>query len=277
LNDEGTAPALRGMLAAGSGAIAFPDEVRVRVAQRIALATATSVAVASVAQLTQAATGTGAASTAAATLGVKLTGALMSVALGAALTTTAVVQREQERVLNVAAPVAQRVHARATLAGRMSAAPAETLELRPIGELPFTVDGLPLLAPSVEIERDASGAARPSTRDATFERELHEVRELRQLLHERPEEALARLRTQERELARSQFAAERQLLELQALLALGRRSEASALGERMLANDSAAWYHERIRALLATSSGASKARQGERHSPMGTMPMEGER
>lgn len=296
LHDERVPPALRGMLATSSGDVAFPDDVRLRVAQRIAAATATSLAVLGAAEIANAAgsasaasasagavgtgavgVGAGAVSTGAGlttAAGIKVTAAFLSIALGAAVTTTAVVQHERERVVSVAAPVAAplvekaRALEEARAARRVLDAPRSTLALRPIGELPVTVDELPPAAPTEEPR--VAGRAAPGN---SFEHEVSELRALRVLVKQSPAEALSRLRA----TADGQFAAERRLLEVQALLSLGRDSEAAAVGERMLADPAASWYHERVRSLVGKSSAPPKDLTGPGHSLPGSNVKEDER
>lgn len=282
LDDPSVPSSLRGVLAMGAREVDFPDGVRSRVAARLAVATASSFAIAGVAQAAKAATGTGVGVAAGGTTlaGLKLTGLVVSLTLGAAATTVVVEETTSTKVAMVEAPIAEVFVEGVRVNERQMLLPSDALELRPVGELPWTVDDLPLAAPGVPSARVAAPHQAPPPRslpsaNADFEREVNTLREARHLLHGSPAEALARLDAHGRRFPRGQLVAERQLLQMQALSALGRQSEAVAIGERLLQSESARLYHERVKRLLGKITTTPKDREPEPHSRTGRTNKDG--
>jgi hypothetical protein len=105
------------------------------------------------------------------------------------------------------------------------------------------------LAPSVEVPAPNGTTAAASTDSLGAESRLLEV--ARAALVADPRTALARVAEHRARFARPMLAAERTLIEIEALKRLGRRAEARALVKRALAASGKGIYTERLTALLA--------------------------
>jgi hypothetical protein len=105
------------------------------------------------------------------------------------------------------------------------------------------------LAPSVEAPAPNGTTAAASTDSLGAESRLLEV--ARAALVADPRTALARVAEHRARFARPMLAAERTLIEIEALKRLGRRAEARALVKRALAASGKGIYTERLTALLA--------------------------
>lgn len=93
-------------------------------------------------------------------------------------------------------------------------------------------------------------AANLSMKEA-LEQEAALLREAQVALGASPERALLLTRQHRGRFPGGKLAAERELIAIDALVRLGRRSEADALGARVLARDPEGFYAERVRGLLA--------------------------
>jgi hypothetical protein len=119
--------------------------------------------------------------------------------------------------------------------------PVESVEqLDPVPDLPSRSAAPPAAPPS------AGGLAEESAL----------LESARRALSGSPERALARTREHARRFPGGQLAAERALLEIDALYRLGRRAEARSLAERRLAQGGDDLYTARVRRLLDKIDGA---------------------
>lgn len=281
LNDEAVAPSMRRLLGTGAGEIHFPDDVRKRVATRLAVLTGTAFVAASATQVVHAATSaTANATTMGATLaGVKGLAAVISVVLSTTVA-AAVVVKTRQPIVPVATPeIAWTMVDALETKGKATFLMDHPFALRPIGELPWTIEELPEVD-SVGPRRDGRAAPLAGTLVAgtlvsgklvsgklgdAFEREVKALREARNSLHADPSRALQLLRSHERQFGAGQLTAEGRLLEVRALLALGQRSEAETVGLRLLGSESARPYHARVRALLGKRAAKAKDESNDEH------------
>lgn len=113
------------------------------------------------------------------------------------------------------------------------------------------------LNPHVEPPRSPAAppaASGPRTNGGLAEESLL-LERARQALGGAPERALALTREHAARFPNAQLGAERNLIEIEALARSGRRAEARALGERLLARSTDDLYAERVRRLLSKPEG----------------------
>lgn len=126
---------------------------------------------------------------------------------------------------------------------------AETKETNavetPAASIEPTTARAPSPSSSAVLPRSTSGAQTPD-----FAVEVSSLRAVNALVATDSATALRQLDEHARRYPRSQLSAERELLKLRTLLALGRRAEARSLAKRLLNSGEARLYHDRVKRLL---------------------------
>ncbi|HEX5100952.1 MAG TPA: hypothetical protein VFV94_15685, partial [Polyangiaceae bacterium] len=143
----------------------------------------------------------------------------------------------------------QSAPAAGTPATELAAPPMESPELPPTA-------GAPTLNPPADLPRALRPAAPPSASSAGgLAAESTLLEQARRSLDSAPERALALVGEHARTFPSGQLAAERRLIEIDALYRVGRRTEARARAERLLAQGGDDLYVGRVRRLLQKMSG----------------------
>lgn len=180
--------------------------------------------------------------------------------IGLAAVGTVVAARSHEEPRPIAiAPAATSVPARAPGAEALPApspSPPPMIEPPP-PPAPRAIAAPPLVAPapSPEPVAPATPAVAPAPPESSLAAELALLEDARSVLARDPELALARLEMHRRRHGEGVLAAERDLMELDALRRAGRTSEAADRARAWLARDPAGLHSTRVRAILASLEG----------------------
>ncbi len=144
------------------------------------------------------------------------------------------------------------VHAAAPIASASPAlAPVERREPAPADPIPtVSIDDLPRAAPSVAVAPAPAPAASSSAEPESGESEMALFRRAQQSLAASPAQALELCSQHQRKFPRSAFGQEREVIAIDALVRLGRRSEAEARADQFARAYPGSAHNRRIDALL---------------------------
>lgn len=284
LDDASVAPRLRDLLdAAGPGSSAVPSAVlagaelpaavRDRVAGRLSVTLGITMVGAGVATtvtssagaatvggaaaiISKGAAGTTIASASAVSLKSLVLASTLSIAIGGTAVVGASMLGVVAPSVSVPSPAAQR--ATASVSAVETRLRSVSLRAPVVTPPPLAAAnmGAPATAPAPEpsvgasSQRPAMTMSTPIPMSREFAEEASSLREVSGLLPGSPALALTRLDEHAVRYPKSQLGAERNVVKMRALLLLGRRAEATAIGAQLLSSKSATLYHDRVRILL---------------------------
>ncbi len=132
-----------------------------------------------------------------------------------------------------------------------SSSPAKVEALAGQGELERTRSKVSVVEPSAPSSASSQvGVATGAQRSDSLSHEVRALREISSVVDAEPTRALSLIAKHAADYPSSQLASERRLLELRAMLRVGRRADAERLGRRLLATSVAGLYHSRVKQLL---------------------------